>query len=98
MTMLVRINRLPRNQNAGFLDESPFRTVHQSPPKKTAPSRKPAIRDKKRCNISFIVILLFLLHFLVLFGYPVPCIQAADKKADDQHCECPGKAFWIVFI
>ena len=35
--MLIRSNKLPKNQNAGCSDETPLRTVHQRPPKKMTP-------------------------------------------------------------
>ena len=38
----VRSRRLPKNQTAGCWDETPLRTVHQSPPKKIVPSTTPA--------------------------------------------------------
>ena len=46
--MLIRSSRLPKNQSAGRLDETPLRTVHQRPPKKIAPSNTPATNASTR--------------------------------------------------
>ena len=49
--MPVRSSRLPKNHSAGCVDAIPLRTVHQSPPKKMAPSdssRQPSQRQHQR--------------------------------------------------
>src|ERR1039458_4430636 len=88
--MLVRSHRLPRNQRAARLDETPLRTVHQRPPKNIAPSKMPAARAGSRRKVSFIAHLLFLAHFLILLIHPMPGIQTTDGQADNQQHQRPG--------
>src|ERR1035438_673162 len=96
--MLVRSNRLPKNQSAGWLEEKPLRTVHHRPPKNIAPSKTPITRASARLKISFIVILLLLAHLLVFFVHPVPGIQTADYQAGDQQRQRPGMPSWMVMV
>src|SRR5664280_640362 len=96
--MLIRSSRLPKNQSAGCLDETPLRTVHQRPPKKIAPSKPPATPASPSVRVSFIVILLSVPHGLVLLGDPIPRIQAADRQSGHQQRQCPGVLAWMVFV
>src|ERR1035438_2630533 len=88
--MAVRSNTLHRNQSAGCLDDTPLRTVHQRPPKNIAPTKTPVSRDSARRTISFVMILLFLLHLLVFLPHPMPGIRAADDQARNQQSQRPG--------
>src|SRR5665647_2881768 len=88
--MLIRSNRLPKNQNAGCSDETPLRTVHQRPPKKMAPSNMPANNASASSKTSFIAILPFVSHGFVFFRYPVPRIEAADREPSHQQRQRPG--------
>src|SRR5664279_1758150 len=94
--MLIRSNMLPKNQNAGCSDETPLRTVHQRPPKKMAPSNRPANNDSASNKTSFIGILLFLPDGFVFIRHPVPRIEAADREPGHQQRERPGVLSWIV--
>src|ERR1035438_3069079 len=96
--MLIRSNMLPRNQNAGDLEEMPLRTVHQRPPKKIAPSKSPAINASARNKTLFIVVLRFVVHGLVFLGNPVPRIQTADRQSDHQQRQCPWMFAWVMII
>src|SRR5664280_3253551 len=96
--MLIRSSRLPKNQSAGCLDETPLRTVHQRPPKKIAPSKRPATNASARVSNSFIVILLFVPHCLVFLGDPMPRIQTADREPGHQQRQRPGMLARMVFV
>src|SRR5271156_6596704 len=96
--MLIRSSRLPKNQSAGRWDERPFRTVHQRPPKKIAPSHAPAANASARDKKSFIVILLFVPNLLVFLGHPMPRIQTADDQADNQQHQSPGLGSGIALV
>jgi hypothetical protein len=80
-----------------FVRNAP-RTVHQRPPKKTAPSPTPATHASARVNVSFIVILLFLPHRLVFLGDPVPRVQTADRESGHQQRQRPGMLARMVFV
>src|ERR1039458_9558418 len=88
--MPIRTSRLAKNQSAGCLDETPLRTVHQSPPKNTAPSPPPAAHASTNIRVSFIVILLFLPHGFVFLGNPMPRIQTANHEPAHQQRQRPG--------
>jgi hypothetical protein len=75
--MLILIIRLQKNQSAGHLDDNPWRTVHQSPPKNMAPSNMPAAKAKK----SFIAVTLVVLNCASFLGHPMPSIETADHEA-----------------
>src|SRR5471030_901283 len=87
--MLMRSSPLPRNQSAGCGDETPWRTVHHNPPKKIAPSKPPASPASVSVSVSFIAVLRFLPHRLVLLRHPIPRIQTADRETDDQQRQRP---------
>src|SRR5664280_1973553 len=92
--MLIRSSRLPKNQSAGCLDETPLRTVHQRPPKKIAPSKRPATNASARVSNSFIVILLFVPHALSssatqCHAFKQPIASPATSSASVQAC-LPG--------
>src|SRR5579872_7044622 len=96
--MLIRSSMLPQNHNAGRWDETPLRTVHQRPPKKNAPSNKPANNASVKDNDSFIRMLLFVPHLLVFLRDPMPCIQTADGEPGHQQRQCPGMLARIMSI
>src|SRR5208283_4241734 len=91
-------SRLAKSQSAGCLDETPLRTVHQSPPKNTAPSPPPAAHASTSIRVSFIVILRFLPHRLVFLGHPIPRIQTADCEPGHQQCRRPAMPAGVVFV
>ena len=91
--MLIRSSRLPRNQSAGCLDETPLRTVHQRPPKKIAPSKTPATNASTRVRVSFIVILLFVPHLPCLPWRPnARHSNSRSIKPGHQQRQRPGMA------
>src|SRR5664279_5517287 len=94
--MLIRSNRLPKNQNAGRSDATPRRTVHQRPPKNMTPSNRPADNASASSKPSFIAILPFVLHGLVFFRDPVPGVEAADREPGHQQRQGPGMCPRIV--
>src|ERR1035437_8239854 len=96
--MPIRTSRLAKNQSAGCLDETPLRTVHQSPPKNTAPSPPPAALASTNTRLSFIVILLFLLHCLFFLDDPMPRVQTADREPAHQQRQSPGMLARMVFV
>src|ERR1039458_10803844 len=76
--MPIRASRLAKNQSAGCLDETPLRTVHQSPPKNTAPSPPPAAhastnidRKSTRLNSSHLGT-----------SYAVFCLKSEDQTPE----------------
>src|SRR5579864_3869455 len=95
---LIRSSMLVKNHSAGRGDETPLITVHQRPPKKNAPSNRPAANGGARTNTSFIVILLFVPNLLVFLGHPVPRIQTADREPGHQQRQCPGVRARIMLV
>src|SRR5512135_1920667 len=89
---------LPRNQSAGCLDETLLRTVHQRPPKNSAPSKTPVTKASARTTLSFIMILLVPLHLLVLLIHPMPGIHTPDDQPDDQQRQRPGMPSWMAIV
>src|ERR1035437_915298 len=87
--MLIRNSPLPRNQSAGRGEETPRRTVHQRPPKKSAPSKTPDVHARTNISGSFIAVLLFIAHGLFLLSHPIPRIHTTERQADDHQRQCP---------
>src|ERR1035438_5465393 len=96
--MPIRASRLAKNQSAGCLDETPLRTVHQSPPKNTTPTPPPAAHASTNIRVSFIVILLFVPHCLFFLGDPMPRVQTADHEPAHQQRQSPGMLARMVFV
>src|SRR5579864_5447688 len=89
---------LVKNHSAGRGDETPLITVHQRPPKKNAPSNRPAANAGARTTISFIVILLRVPNLLVFLGHPVPGIQTADCEPGHQQSQRPAVPARIMLV
>src|SRR5664279_1235914 len=89
---------LPKNQSAGRSDETPLITVHQSPPKKNAPSNRPAAKAGARSKNSFIVILLFFANLFVFLGHPMPRIKTTDGEPGDHQRQRPGMLARIMLV
>src|SRR5664280_1461510 len=96
--MLIRTSRLPKNQSAGCLDETPFLTVHQRPPKKTTPSKSPTANASASVRVSFIVILLFVPHRFVFLDDPMPRIQTTNRQPGHQQRQRPGMPARVVSV
>src|ERR1039458_2417641 len=96
--MLIRSSMLPKNQSAGRWDETPLITVHQRPPKKNAPSNRPAANAGARNKNSFIVILLFVPHLFLFLGHPMPRIETTDCEAGHQQRQRPGMLARIMLV
>src|ERR1019366_5449194 len=96
--MLIRSSMLPKNHSAGRGDETPLTTVHQRPPKKNAPSNRPAAHAGARNKNSFIVILLFVPNLLVLLGHPMPRIKTSDGEPGHHQRQCPGMLARIILV
>src|SRR5579864_3539395 len=95
---LIRSSMLVKNHSAGRGDETPLITVHQRPPKKNAPSNRPAANAGARTKTSFIVILLFVPNLLVFLGHPVPRIQTTDGKPGHQQRQRPGVRARVMLV
>src|SRR5271166_5127175 len=89
---------LVKNHSAGREDETPLTTVHQRPPKKNAPSKRPKANAGTRNKSSFIAFLLFVPNLLALLGHPMPRIQTPDGEPSHQQRQRPGMLAWIMLI